>query len=554
MRKISGAWRRDGTFELVVGDRCSRTEAAGVQLVVSAGTSDAPSADMLLQRYDPADPHALRTYARDAAFVLFDPGIELLLISRDTFGTTPLYYVADTGGTAFATTVRDLSTTLTPNRRALAALLVDFGAPQPDETYFANVRALPPGSMLMQRGGTLSVVPPPALLPATENRSFEQSVAEFDELFQAAVQRRVDANSVTGVLVSGGLDSAAVICTAARYGDVVGITYGLADGGPADESRYIEMLRSAGHRIERIPFYPTLDADAIAQSVVESEAPAVDYVTLTQQRAAIAARSSGATSLLMGTLGDQVLSPFPPPHLGRIAPWRRCALRAAADALQRHMTDVPVADIEHALFRQSVRRRLPRSVRALRSRQTRRRAIFDRLAEEFPPPRVSQTPTTFGAAVLHSVTTPFALDAIAGTTKWGFSNDVDARLPFLDVDLVRFLASVSDDHAYRNLSLKPLLREAMKGLVPDELLARRDKGDYTAAISAGLPARALLIEQLNGLDECVDFGLMTRRSAVKTMARLRKDAEIGTTQRLLMQLASVSVFLRVFFASARSVK
>ena len=52
---------------------------------------------------------------------------------------------------------------------------------------------------------------------------------------------------------------------------------------------------------------------------------------------------------------------------------------------------------------------------------------------------------------------------------------VESRVPFLDYRLVEFLAGVPDDlKVYRGVT-KVLLRDAMQNIVPDEILARRDK-------------------------------------------------------------------------------
>jgi asparagine synthase (glutamine-hydrolysing) len=363
------------------------------------------------------------------------------------------------------------------------------------------------------------------------------------------VRVRLDADRPAGVLVSGGLDSAAIVCTAASAGDVFGITYGLQDGGSADESRYTDALRAQGLRIEHVPFYPTTDADGITQSVIESETPAIDQVTLTLARAAQQVRAAGAQSLMLGTWGDQVLSPFPPPHIAAVAPWRTGELARLARAYRQYMTDVDEADIYRAFVRRSLRRRAPGWWLKRRRNQARTTSRFDVLAREFAPPRLEPHLRSFGAAVLRSVTSRSQLQAVEGTTKWGTENGVDARLPFLDVPLVRFLASLPDQHAYRGNALKPMLRDGMRTVVPPIILDRRDKGDYTAAIARGAPRAAALLEQLGDLRELVEFDLMSRTAAAKTLAYFRQSSEIEATSQQLAQLMGVSAWLRRFFGS-----
>ena len=70
----------------------------------------------------------------ELARVLVDRGV---LLARDDLGTTPLYYIANAHGFAFATRIADARAAMpvdtSPNRKALAALLVDYAGPGPGE-------------------------------------------------------------------------------------------------------------------------------------------------------------------------------------------------------------------------------------------------------------------------------------------------------------------------------------------------------------------------------------------------------------------------------------
>jgi hypothetical protein len=185
----------------------------------------------------------------------------------------------------------------------------------------------------------------------------------------------------------------------------------------------------------------------------------------------------------------------------------------------------------------------------LRHRRNRRRAlsIFDVLADEFAPPPLDPRLRSYGDAVHCNVTAPRQLQGIEGTTRWGLGNNIDARLPFVDAQLVRFLESVSDEHAYHGNALKPLLRDAMRAVVPATVIARRDKGDYTAAVARGAVPAEIQIDHLNGLRDLYEFGLMSRPSIDRTLARLRAAPEVAAQTRELTQLTGVCAWLRIFF-------
>jgi hypothetical protein len=247
--------------------------------------------------------------------------------------------------------------------------------------------------------------------------------------------------------------------------------------------------------------------------------------------------------LLLGTWGDQVLAPFPPPQLAQLSPWRAAALAAR---YREYMTDVPLREIQMALVRQSLRARAPAWL--LRARRSRRRRanLFDLLAHDFAD-AAAPMPTSFGAAVDFNVRAPAQVQAVEATTKWGLSDQLDTRLPFLDRDLVLFLNSLPDDFAYHDHRLKPLLRDALKGVLPEAIRERRDKGDYTAVIQRHQLPMHTVLDLLEELRRPVAYGLMTPRSAAKTLAQLRRDANIAGSQGDVMVLLSVDTWLRLFF-------
>jgi asparagine synthase (glutamine-hydrolysing) len=551
VRQVSGVWRRDGFFSLAAQDDSKTFAEDGVQLLVLPHTADFAQPRELLGAYRAHGAEQVQREAGDCAFILFDRNAPKLVIGRDTLGTTPLVYVANEYGIAFGTRVGDLKGALpfdlAPNRRALAALLIDFSAPQNNETYFQGIASVPPGGLLIAHTESHTVHHSGGAWPRVTDLSYPHAVDRFRELFRNAVVRRLDAEWPTAIMVSGGLDSAAIACIAMQHSDVFGITYGPEDGSQADESRYTSLLEQAGLRIVRVPFFPTNDLRGMEQSVRESETPVPDQVTLTLQRAMAAARAEGARALLLGTWGDQVLSHFPPPHHAGISPLRRNKLRTLARAYGAYMTDVPEAEIFNALWRQSLRRRAPDWYLRRRRRAHRQMSVFDILASEFDPPAFENSPRSFGEAVWRNVTAPHQVQSLGGTARWANFHGLDARLPYVDTQLVEFLKSVPDEIAYHDHALKPLLRAAMRDVVPAALIKRRDKGDYTEAIARASVPIDQQLEYLGTLEEVVDFGLMSRASATRTLALLASAAEIGNQDRIMSQLMGVTAWIRIYF-------
>jgi asparagine synthase (glutamine-hydrolysing) len=551
VRQISGYWRPAEPCALTSNSCLDTASDDGVLCALSHHTAGSFIAGSLIGEYRRRGVIGLHERTSDCGVVCYDAAPRTLILSRDRLGLTPLYYGEHQNCFAFGTRISDVLNALAgdaaPNRRALAALLVDGTALAHDQTCFSGISALPPGVTLIRHDGKNTLLPARDIFDRVESDidDYRDAVSEFAPRFRAAVVARLDTQGPTAVSVSGGLDSAAIICVAAQAGDVVGINYGVTDAA-GDESRYVDALRAAGLRIVDVPFYPSNDGEAIEQAARDSEAPVLDQVPLTLQRAARAAREAGAQTMMLGTWGDQVLAPFPPAHVTHTAPWRVVRHTQLAHAYQQYLSDVSVAHIQRAFVRQALAHRLPAAVRSLRYRMRRNRSIFDTLAREFPA-LPAELPRTYAAALRQNVTAPDQTDAIAGTTQWGLANHIDVRLPFLDVGLLQFLHGVPEGLVYHGHVLKPLLRDALRGVVPATVLNRRDKGDYTAAIRSGGPPVAASLERLDGLRRLVSHGLLSRASAEKTLARLHRASDIAPAPADLMLLLGVDAWLRIFF-------
>jgi len=157
------------------------------------------------------------------AFAIWDDREHTLHLSRDRFGIKPLYVHDDGDVLLFGSEIRALHASRIvapqPNPSALAAYLSDFATVDGlEETCFVGVRRLPPAHVL-------SVAP-----EATRRRAYWQLPmanagaridAPEEELrarLDAAVRSHLVADVPVGVMLSGGLDSTAILALAARAG------------------------------------------------------------------------------------------------------------------------------------------------------------------------------------------------------------------------------------------------------------------------------------------------------------------------------------------------
>ncbi|MEX0890921.1 MAG: asparagine synthase-related protein [Gemmatimonadota bacterium] len=516
-----------------------------------------------------------------------------LLLARDLVGTRPLYWAELPGGVVFATTVRAVlahgAVDRTPDDPALAELFLGTRTFPASVTFLKEVRALPPGHYLLAHERGLNIdrarafqVPALQLDPAA-------AAISFRDRFVAAVARRLVGPAPVAVLLSGGIDSSAVYSVArmlhardpARFPPAFGVYHGTADGSAADETAWLRVLEERwGEAVIRVPAEPGGFPAESMDEVLESEAPAVGFAPGPATRALTAAREHGAAIILSGGLGDQVLFPNPPAYLAEL-------LRAGRlPTLARHLlemprwhADVPAAVLHRAALEELARQLLPgRLLRARRAllaplRQRRKGSSLwgERLRAARLPHGTSPTPpdaaapagtgdrqaaavrgiSSHGAAVLEAVRLPFNTLRMEWGVKGCAAHGLTLLPPFADEDLLVFLAGLPGTAAAPQGVPRGILRDGLRGIVPDAILARRDKGNATGLFHAAMAGAAEPLARLLSHGAAVRAGYLDTAGLDAELARLHAASEIGRTRAAAPLLAALGLelWLRAFVTS-----
>jgi len=186
------------------------------------------------------------------AFALYDQRRERLLAVRDPFGVKPLYWHTDGTRTAIASEVGALIAggLVTPelDRVALDHYLACRFVPAP-RTLFAGVSKLPAASMLVVEAGSAPRVDSYREAPGdpldVKGRDLE---GELAERFTDAVERQMMSDVPYGAFLSGGVDSAAIVAAMARRSERPPMTFTIGfpgHGDVLDERRYARETAAA---------------------------------------------------------------------------------------------------------------------------------------------------------------------------------------------------------------------------------------------------------------------------------------------------------------------
>jgi len=454
------------------------------------------------------------------AFAILDQNENELWLVRDAFGVKPLYWSQDERGIAFASEIKALpidGVDQAIDDAAVVRYLRYLWCPG-EGTPLQAVRKVNPGEWLRIREGKVVerkrwYVPPllrssPNVLPEAE------TIRSVHDALRAAVHRQMVADVPVGAFLSGGLDSSAVVTFAREETpNLRCFTIATPDGrdaGETDDLPYARRVAShLGVQLDVVEVDAARMAAGVERMAWQLDEPLADPAPLNVLFICELARQSGIKVLLSGAGGDDLFTGYRR-HLAldheRIWRWlprfaRRGLHGAALHMDQRTGTGRRLAklfagaELEGderlvsyfewaarpqllALFRPEVRARL----QALRPEQP----MLDFLADMQPGrpdlDRMLALEQRFFLAD-HNLTY---------TDKMSMAVGVEARVPFLDLELVELAARIPAHFKQRGSEGKWVLKKAMEPHLPREVIYRPKTG-------FGAPLRRWLRHELREL-------------------------------------------------------
>ncbi len=421
---------------------------------------------------------------------LWDEGHRTLMLARDPYGIKPLYYRDDGDSLVFGSEIRSILCSPGVRREidenALDTYLTFTYVPSPD-TAFAGIRKLPPGYALACTPEGCRLRRFYHAAPGQLDQRDEASlVEELQALIFAAVRRQMVADVPVGALLSGGVDSTAVatIMSEVSGQPIDTFTVGFTGGEGLNELDYARSTAGRiGSRQHDVVISAHEYADFLSQSVWHLEDLVATDSTLAYYKVCEMAKRT-VKVVLSGQGADEPFAGYPR-HLGERYGW---ALRRLPTSISRNV----VTPIVNALPRNE---RVKRAVRSLGDVDVRRRmaavwTIMDadekrRLyAGHFQPDVMAHDPAAMWQAdVQHldglsqmlycDARLSLADNLLLYGDKMSMAVSLEARVPLLDLELMRFAESIPPELKIKGFTRKHILRKAVRRWVPDEVLKRK---------------------------------------------------------------------------------
>jgi asparagine synthase (glutamine-hydrolysing) len=459
--------------------------------------------EVLLAGYREWGPDVVRRISGIFAFAIWDARRRELFLARDPIGVKPLFYADHAGMLRFGSEVKailtDPAVDRAPDYEALDAFMTFSYTPAP-ATGFARVRQLLPGQCATYTpgGGRLWSYwePPYDERPATLD--FRTAVEEFTRLFDRVTAAQMVSDVPVGAFLSGGLDSAAVVRAMRRAGCGPVHTLTVGFDVPGFDER--DAARQAAERlgVEWQAQEVSVDAAALLPALSRHmEEPTADSSMLPVYLLCREARRR-FTVAMSGDGADEILAGYETYRATRLASY----YRMLPAALRRHVLTplarlIPPSDTKYSTHLVANRFVDGAELGPGRDHCSWRTIFNDRLkrrlySEAFLRAAAGSDPV--GAYARHVADVPAEREWLAGLlhadTAFYLPNDMlvkvdrmsmasglEVRVPFLDVEVVRFCASLPGDlKLHRGKIRKHLLRASLRDTLSEAALNRPKSG------------------------------------------------------------------------------
>jgi asparagine synthase (glutamine-hydrolysing) len=487
------------------------------------------------------------------AFALWDPKRKRMVLARDHLGQKPLHYRQKDRTLIFGSELRTVIAYLGAGQQINYDALADYlrlrHVPGP-QTMFKGVYQLPPGSILtMSADGDFQVrrywrpqfKPDPTM-------NLDSAVDEFLALWRPAIRRHLISDVPVGAFLSGGIDSSLVVAEAGQA--VEGFrTFSIAFGEKGfDETPHaLVAARALNCRHEVFRFEESLpsllDEWAIAYDQPFSDPAAFPSLILAREaraRITVALTGDGGDELFAGyqryrsTLLARRLAQLP-------RPVRRASVKLLRSATRLFPTHAPAHRWLDAVTRRLGLIEADVSQEYLRQFQIWDESLLTSLMV-VPPQATSLPPLEdldlLSAMLAHDLEHWLPDQMLVKLDRATMSHSLEARLPFLDRDIVEFSLRVPPSLQLAGGVLKRVLREAALRRIPRQL-AFRPKQGFVVPIDRWLRA------EKNYVEDFLRQGLLSTRFPLRTEAILKlwrehRDEHANHGERLLTLLILLS--------------
>ena len=431
------------------------------------------------------------------AFSLYDLPTRTLYLVRDQFGVKPLYYFLGINGIIFGSEIKSILLHSDYNKE------IDFNAldtfftfrynPSP-QTLFQKIKKLNPGFYLK-----LNIDEKPELLcysdyqPKT-NFSINENdaIEEYQRLLEQAIKRQMISDVPVGLLLSGGIDSAVIGKVMSMNSNNRFRTYTIGFEGQGDFNELIDAKETSDfiqseHESMIISKKDYLDFFFSSfyyteEPISETTIPALYYLCrLASKDLKVVLAGQGADEPLAGYkryLGEK--------YICKYAPYLKSF---PAELIYKYL---PRNErIKRALYASSFSSEIERfiAIYTIFTPSDKQKLYNDFMQNQFKNDdlelikglydKTKNLNDTLNKLLFIDTRLSLSDDLLLFGDKMSMANSIEMRVPFLDIELVKYLESLPSDLKLKNRNHKYIHKKALRKWLPDNIINRKKRGFAT---------------------------------------------------------------------------
>jgi asparagine synthase (glutamine-hydrolysing) len=451
--------------------------------------------ELILNAYAQWGLDALPRLRGSFAFALWDAPQRQLILARDPLGSKALYYGCHNGALLFASELRALLAGGVPATLSSAGLhsFLAYGAVQEPYTLVQDLHSLPPGHSLCCQAQQQELQPfwqPPNSVASQPRQNPRKALPELQQEVQAALQGAVAAHysgdGKQAILLSGGIDSAAIAAILRQHSNDELFSLTLAFADKRYDERHFTALSAKANRLNHSEIeLSEQDLKNLLPAAIKAfDQPSIDG--LNTWLAARAARAAGFRTALSGIGGDELFvgyDAFRNPR--RLHRWqkflRQRPARAALAALAKRSSSekwrklarlasypYPAYFLTRQIISPELRAELLNPNRHCVNTEDWENRCFADLSQ-YPQQDL------INAISFWEMRTYMLSTLLRDSEQMGMAHGVDIRAPLIDQNLVELMLSIPG-HAKLGSCAKPLLVAAAGAGLPAACVQRPKQG------------------------------------------------------------------------------
>lgn len=464
------------------------------------------------------------------AFVIFDRVEMQLSMYRDAFGIKPLYYHLDNHSFTFSSEISPIlllqNKKNRSNHNVVYEYIVNGKYESNEETFFENIFKLMPGCFInfdiynfkiIEKGKWINFI-----IQEDKSITFKDATEKVRELFLKNIKLQLRSDVPIGAALSGGIDSSAVVCAIRYLEPKMPInTFTFISLGDKNEEFWADKINNYTNAISnKISVNPSELFNDLEDLITIQGEPFMSSSIYAQYRVFKLAKEKEIIVTLDGQGADELLAGYNGYAEYRIKTLIETGKYNDAIYFIKHWTNSPNRSYDD-IMKRLISLYLPSNFKQfavnLSIRKVSSNCINNNLLRKSNVNFISE-PIIKYRNLSYKLRNELTNGGLQSLLRHGDRNSmrwsIESRVPFLENDFAQLLLSLPENYLVSNEGLsKNIFRRSMEGIVPKEVLYRRDKIGFETPELRWLLNSKKQIHKIN--DDLKDFQIFNSKFCSK---------------------------------------